>query len=138
VKAFKRAKEWFLISQGQDPLEPFGGTVRGHERGMAWTTDRSWASDFARGRLPRHDPASGAELPSVADEYRTEVDRAVFLCEGEENPFLSDRHHERVVIVDPRLLRAVACIERLHPGAETRPPTEDCLAVATCPWSIQR
>jgi hypothetical protein len=123
VKAFRHAKEWFNLSPGNGPVELFRGTVPQHERGMAWTTDRSWAYHFAWGRLHRHDPASGAERLSVAYVYRTEVDRGAILCEVDENPLLSGRHFEKEVIVDPQQLRAIECIETLHPGAEMTNPT---------------
>jgi len=124
VRAFRHACEWFNFSQGHEPLELFRGTVPAHERGMAWTTDRSKAYDFAWGRLHAHNASSGAERPSVAFVYRTQLSRDAILCEVDENFNLSGRHHEKEVIVEPGRLEEIKCVETVLPGADRASPSE--------------
>ncbi len=122
VRAFRHTREWFQFSQGHGPLELFRGTTPQHERGMAWTTDRPKAHDFAWGRLHAHYAPSGVEQPSVAYVYRTHVERDAILCEVDENFNLSGRHHEKEVIVEPWRLGEIECVEMLLPGADRANP----------------
>jgi hypothetical protein len=118
VRAFRHAFEWFSPSPGHEALTVFRGTVPMHERGMAWTMDPSWAYRFAWGRLHRHNYDAGVERPTLAFVYRTQLERAAILCEVDQNPMLSGRHHEGEVIVDPTQLGEIECFKTVRPGAD--------------------
>jgi hypothetical protein len=117
VRAFRHTYECFSLSTGYEPLTVFRGTVPLHERGMAWTTDPSWACRFAWGRLHRHNPGTGVERPTLAFVYKTHVERAAILCEVDQNHLLSGRHYECEVIVDPERIGKVETFRTVRPGA---------------------
>lgn len=118
IRAFRQTHEWFQFSKGTEPLELFRGTVPAHTRGMAWTTDRLQAYDFAWAWLHGPGAPSGARQQSEAYVYRTLLDRDAILCEVDANFNLSGRHHEKEVIVDPRRLGEIECVETVLRGAD--------------------
>jgi len=117
VRIFRQSCDGFKFSQGHEPIELFRGTVPAHKRGMAWTTDQLTAHDFAWGWLHDPDAPSGEDRVSKSYVYRTVVDRGAILCEVDQNPTLSGRHHEREVIVDPEALGEIECVETMERGA---------------------
>ncbi len=119
VALFRQTREWFQFSQGHEPMELFRGTVPAHTRGMAWTTDRRKAYEFAWNWLNGPTAPWGDDRLSESYIYRTEVSRDAILCEVDQNPYLSGRHYEGEVIVDPEGLGEIVCVEVVGRDAPT-------------------
>jgi hypothetical protein len=112
VKAFELVNEsGAILPPSGDPLVLYRGTIPDLKLGMAWSTDRQIACEYAEQWIKFFDPSTGYLKPTMACVYKTTAQLSAVLYVAACNPFAAGRPGEREVVVNPQLLDEITLVK---------------------------